>query len=101
MFIIVVDDFLQTLESSIMVEPAFLMAPEPAKRRGAVALVRRAGGLEIIDADFFCRMETPTRLGIKRRRVTGGAFCFSGEQRLSSCSRAFVIAALRWFGRRN
>ena len=73
---------------SVIVEAAFLMTAESAKRRGPILLVRRLGRLEIINADFFPAVEPPTwaqykevecgnwrNLAFPEQRLPGAASC--------------------------
>ena len=59
-----------------MVEPALLLGAraQAAERRGAVAPVGRAIGLERIDADLAGQVHVPAWLGEQRRHVARGTF---------------------------
>ena len=85
----------QICESAVMVEAAFGAREKSAQRRGAVALVWRAIGLEIVDADFCGSVLVPTGFGKKRRHMTRCAVGFALKQRLAPSRGCGVEAAAR------
>src|ERR1017187_5466353 len=90
----------QRRKPSVMVEAAFGPGEESAQRRGAVALVGRAIGLEIVNPDFRGRVHVPTRFCVKWRHMTGGAVGLALEQRLAAGGGGGVKAAARRLGNR-
>src|SRR4051812_37364324 len=81
-----------------MVKAASRPRKETAQRRGAIALIGRAIGLEIVDPDFRRSVLVPTGLGEKRRHMTTGAIGFPFEERLASLGGGSVEAAPRRLG---
>lgn len=57
MLVIVNDDFVQRLESPIVIEAALLVGPQPAQRRGPVLSGWGAGSVEIINPDLSRRVQ--------------------------------------------
>lgn len=66
MLVIVFDNLVESLESAIVVEAAFLVAPQPAQRRGPVLFGWRPGRPEIVNADLFGSVEARSGLDVKR-----------------------------------
>jgi hypothetical protein len=85
----------QSREPSVVEETAFLVCPKSLQRRSAVAPVRRAVRLKIVDADLIGGMQIPTRLGVKLVRVATDAIRLSSKQHVASCRR-FGVKAGRW-----
>src|SRR5947209_924989 len=89
MLVVVVDDVDQRSETTIMVEAALLVRPQPSERRGAVHMGRRAIGLEGIDPDLRGRMQVVPRLSEQRRDVAGRTFGRSVEENLAALECGF------------
>src|SRR2546428_3695485 len=73
--VVVTDHVQQRGEAAVVEEAALLRGAlsQTAERRGPVAPIGRAIGLERIDSDLGGRVHIPTRLGVERRDVGGGA----------------------------
>src|SRR5262245_14221500 len=50
--VVMVNDVRQSRKAAVVVEASFRVRPQPLERRGAIVFVRRAQGLEIINADL-------------------------------------------------
>src|SRR4051794_41691147 len=70
--VVVVDDIAQGGEAAVVVVAPLAVRPEPLERRGAVVAVRRAVGLEGVDADLRRCVAVPARLGVEGRHVASG-----------------------------
>ena len=73
------------------------MRPEAAQRRRSIALVRRALGLEVVDADLLRGVQVPARLRVERRHVARGAARLSRRRAPAprSAAAASKLAARR------
>src|SRR3989442_14886675 len=73
--VVVIDHVQQRGEAAVVEEAALLRGAlsQTAERRGPVAPIGRAIGLERIDSDLGGRVHIPTRLGVERRGGGGGA----------------------------
>ena len=87
-------------EPSVVEEAALLMRPQSREGGRAVHVGRRAVGLERVDADLARRMHVVSRLGVKRRNVTGRALARTVEDRLAAFERNLVIRPGRRHGGR-
>src|SRR6058998_855903 len=73
----------QCCKAAVVIEAAFLMGPETFQRRGSVSSIRGAIRLEVINADFRCRMHVPAGFREHRRYMTRRAlrlafeYCFT------------------------
>src|SRR4051812_22586378 len=67
--VVVIDDVAQGGEAAVVVVAPLAVRPEPLERRGAVVAVRRAVGLEGVDADLLGRVAGPGPLGVEGGRV--------------------------------
>src|SRR5215471_4156077 len=82
-------------ETAIMIETAFRMCPKTVERSGAIAAVRRAIGLKIVNANIRRQMHVPTRLGHQWRHMARAALCFAAEERAAPRSCRLVKTAGR------
>src|SRR5207302_86102 len=68
--VVVIDDRVEIREAAVVVKAALGVRHQSPKRRGPVASVRRAIGLEIIDPDLGGLVCIPSRLREDWRHVT-------------------------------
>jgi hypothetical protein len=57
--------------------------------------------LEIIDADFLCRMHVPSGFREQRRDMATRTVRFAIKDNLAAHGRAFIKAPRWWLGRRD
>src|SRR5688572_18720129 len=94
--LVVRDDRLQILETTVVIKARRLAREEPAQRRGPVELlVGGAAGLEIVDADLVRGVHRPTRLRVKGRHVARRALRLAVEGRFAALGRRLVERVLR------
>src|SRR5579871_2147580 len=87
--VIVVHNIQQGGKASIVIEAAFGMCPQAVERRCAVAIVRRAACLKIVNADIGSQMHVPSRFSHQRLDMAAAALAFAVEHCLASrCCRA-------------
>ena len=84
-----------------MVKAAFHVREDSSQGGGAVRIVGRAIGLEIVYADLGCLVRIPTRLRKERRHVTSSAVCLALEQHFSTSRCCPVETTFWWRGRRD
>ena len=89
--VVMFDDVLQSGEPPVMIEPAFVMAPEASEWRRAVHVCRRAIRLERIHTDFARRMKIVPRLREKRRHMAGGALPLAIENSFTTLTRSLHL----------
>src|SRR5213082_1754188 len=78
--VVVIDDFVQRGEAAVVIKTAFEMREEVANRRSAIALIQRAVGLKIVDADFRGSMQIPAGIGPEWLDVAIVALRFATEE---------------------
>src|SRR6202011_3496511 len=87
-------------KAAIMIEAAPGMCPQAIQRRGAIAAVRRAAGLKIVNANVGRQMHVPSRLRHQRLHMAAAALSFTIEGRLAACGCRAIKAACRRCRRR-
>src|SRR5690606_8007098 len=97
--VVMVDDFLQGGEATVVVEASLLADEESAKGAGAVALVGRSHRLEVVDPDLGGRVHVPAGLRVDRRHVASRALRLAVEELSAALGRLRVEAALGRTGR--
>src|SRR5262249_45663628 len=93
--VVVLDDVRQRGEAAVVVEAALLVCPQARQRRGAVAMVGIARGLEVVDADLRGGVRVPAGLRVERRGAGGGAAGLAREELAAASRRARIEAAGR------
>src|SRR5215216_2192954 len=89
------DHLQQGGKPAVMVEAPLLMGPQAVQRGRPVPFIRRAIGLEIVDADLVGRMQIPARLGPDGLDVAGGAPRLAAEEDIPTGRRFWIEAPLR------
>src|SRR3954449_4400440 len=90
-----IDNRFVGLESTVVIEAALQPREQSTERRRAIALVRRALRLEVVDANLGRLVEVPARLGEQRLDVAARASRAAGEDLLACFGRAWIKAAGR------
>src|SRR5579864_913662 len=88
--VVMVNHSVQIGEAPVVIEAAFEMGRQRAKRRSSIALIRRPIGLKAVDTDFGGLMQVPTRFGPERLYVAVVASCLAAKQPVPTCSSRLV-----------
>src|SRR5215212_7006710 len=96
MSVVVVYDGAICRETAVVIEAALLPHEQAAQGRGAIHAVRRAPGLEVVDADLLGRVHAPSRFGEDRRNVAARARAFACEEHLAALGCCVVVGVFLW-----
>src|SRR2546423_2419717 len=99
--VVVLHDGEQRRESTVVIKAALLVRPRALERRRAIAMIRRAIRLEVVDADFRAGVHRPARFAEERRHVTARAARSAVKERFAACGRGPIEAPFRRRGRWN
>src|SRR6185312_14607144 len=92
--VVVVNHVSQGCKATVVVEAALLMRPQSVKRSGAITVIRRAAGLEVINANLGSSVHVPARFSVERRNVAGAALGFAVEECFAARRGCRIKAAL-------
>src|SRR6476660_549979 len=82
-------------KAAVVIEAALGMCPQAVERSSAIAVVRRAVGLKIVNADIRGEMHVPSRLGHQRLDMAASTLTFAIEYCLATRCCCAIEAASR------
>src|SRR4051812_49375394 len=96
--IVVIDDVGKRGKAAVVVEASPGMSPQPLEGGGAITLIGRTPGLEIVDTDLGGGVHVPARFGEQGRHVAAATGCLAVEKRLAALGGTGVKTAMGWPG---